>query len=377
MHLRRFVNLVVDSRSLPGDYRGNRAYALHRINVTDLFFRGRGRCRHADDDMEMEDAVLPLPAMVFHTTSASSADEMYFLPLAGSGDGGEVVAIDRDARALLCGAASRAVRILPDLRGFEDPIVRRRPRPFSLNVGDGLYVIDDEWPSSAETGCGFQVLTRGIRRRVYSGEDLRRQLPAGPFWQWHALAPPPFGRLISIGAYAAVGGSEIWMTVAEEHDVADQGHDDDETYSFDTATGAWRKVGDWALPFMGRAEYVAEHGLWFGLSSASGGWDADRLLTLHASDLTPGGDVWRWEGLALPSDGWSAGHKHSFLVPLGHGRFCVARSFEQDYGSGRCAVVAGVEVVRDTGAAYGLRMLLHRAKRYTLLDVYNHFCSVF
>ncbi|RLN28773.1 hypothetical protein C2845_PM05G02760 [Panicum miliaceum] len=37
------------------------------------------------------------------------------------------------------------------------------------------------------------------------------------------------------------------------------------TYSFDTAAEAWSKAGDWTLPFSGRAEYVPEHGLWFGL----------------------------------------------------------------------------------------------------------------
>ncbi|KAL6847605.1 hypothetical protein ACP4OV_022631 [Aristida adscensionis] len=87
MHRRRFVNMVVDFTSLAGDHRG---YALHRISVADLFHRGRARCQHAADDMEMEDAVLPLPAMVFHTTRGSSDDAMYFLPLASSGDGSEV-----------------------------------------------------------------------------------------------------------------------------------------------------------------------------------------------------------------------------------------------------------------------------------------------
>ncbi|KAL6847602.1 hypothetical protein ACP4OV_022628 [Aristida adscensionis] len=363
MHRRRFVNMVVDSTSSAGDHR---AYALHRINVADLFHRGRGRCQHAADDMETEDAVLPQPAMVLRPAGAGSDGDVEFLPLAGSDDG-EAVAINSNGRAMLCAAAARTVHVLPDLRGLAGRFTRR---PFSLTVGDGLYVIDREWLSSAAPGRGsFQVLTGGGGSAV----DLRRRLPAGTLWQWRTLPPPPWatggrGHSWSIEACAVVGGSEIWVTVAEGHD---------ETYSFDSATGAWRKVGDWALPFMGRAEYVPEHGLWFGLSSASGGWDSDRLLTVHASDLTPGGDVWKWQGLAVSSDELSAEHEDSYLVPLGQRRLCVAR-FEEDYDDGMCVMLSGVEVVRDTGAKCGLRMLLHRAKRYTLLGkVSRRFCRVF
>lgn len=39
------------------------------------------------------------------------------------------------------------------------------------------------------------------------------------------------------------------------------------TYSFDIATSAWTKSGDWRLPFRGRAEHVPEHGLWLGISA--------------------------------------------------------------------------------------------------------------
>jgi hypothetical protein len=50
------------------------------------------------------------------------------------------------------------------------------------------------------------------------------------------------------------------------------------TYSFDTAGGEWSKLGDWALPFWGRAEYVREYDLSFGFSAADHG-------ELCASDL--------------------------------------------------------------------------------------------
>jgi hypothetical protein len=36
------------------------------------------------------------------------------------------------------------------------------------------------------------------------------------------------------------------------------------TYAFDTARHAWRQLGQWALPFHGKAEYVPELKLWVG-----------------------------------------------------------------------------------------------------------------
>ena len=39
-------------------------------------------------------------------------------------------------------------------------------------------------------------------------------------------------------------------------------------YSFHTARRAWRKEGNWALPFHVKAEYVLGCSLWFGISSS-------------------------------------------------------------------------------------------------------------
>ncbi|KAE8773748.1 hypothetical protein D1007_53988 [Hordeum vulgare] len=39
------------------------------------------------------------------------------------------------------------------------------------------------------------------------------------------------------------------------------------TYCFHTATHEWSKAGDWVMPFIGKADYVPELGLWFGIST--------------------------------------------------------------------------------------------------------------
>ena len=43
------------------------------------------------------------------------------------------------------------------------------------------------------------------------------------------------------------------------------------TYAFDTVRRSWRREGAWTLPFEGRAQYVADYGLWFGFSDSDRG----------------------------------------------------------------------------------------------------------
>jgi hypothetical protein len=62
-------------------------------------------------------------------------------------------------------------------------------------------------------------------------------------------------------AYAAVGESSIWMSMGCHG-----------TLALDTASGAWSKVGDWPLSFVGRGVHAphTEHGdLWFRFSARS------------------------------------------------------------------------------------------------------------
>ncbi|KAL6648940.1 hypothetical protein ACP70R_013164 [Stipagrostis hirtigluma subsp. patula] len=322
MKRRRFVNLVVDS------FAGGRpAYTLHRIDLSGLFSR-RQRC--SAGAMEMEEAPLPPPAMTLHPNGPYEVGPVEFLPLTGSKDD-DVVAIGLGGCAMLFGAASRAVHVLPDLRRPNGRI-----SPMSIAAGGSLYVIDrSPYPVDPADG-GFEALTLGLLPGGWPGDKYGVLHGRCPGWYWRSLPPPPFA-------------------------------------------GAWSKVGDWALPFHGRADHVAELGLWFGLSYTYRGGDYDRLLTVHASDLTPDGDVWRWEGLPPPSERWSTATAESYLVPLGSRKFCVARFFEIACSNHRCAVFTGVEVVRDKDAKCGLRMHLHRSKRYTFLDDVFHrrFSQVF
>uniref|UniRef100_N1QSI9 Uncharacterized protein n=1 Tax=Aegilops tauschii TaxID=37682 RepID=N1QSI9_AEGTA len=194
-------------------------------------------------------------------------------------------------------------------------------------------------------------------------------------WCWYSLQPPPFfaddddgvdrpscrdaPMPFEISAYAVVDDSQIWISTSGA-----------DTYSYDIASGAWSKLGNWALSFRGRAEYIPEHNLWFGLTPDD--------LQLCPSDLTAScelrppvlqdvlTDVNRPEDVTLTD---------ASIVPLGSGQVCVAsffltcpeESIEDVYGyaldkTENFAVLEGVKLLKDGWAQP--RMVKHKSEHY-------------
>jgi hypothetical protein len=76
-------------------------------------------------------------------------------------------------------------------------------------------------------------------------------------WFWNLLPSPQLERYMNatIESFADAGsGAASAIRISTS----------DGTYAFDAARASWRKEGDWALPFRGRAQYVADYCLWFG-----------------------------------------------------------------------------------------------------------------
>uniref|UniRef100_M8AWY4 Uncharacterized protein n=1 Tax=Aegilops tauschii TaxID=37682 RepID=M8AWY4_AEGTA len=132
------------------------------------------------------------------------------------------------------------------------------------------------------------------------------------------------------------------------------------TYTFDTVSRKWSQAAHWALPFFGRAEYVPELGLWFGLSSCN---PFSSLCALDLSAMDPGQPPklqHTWDYIDLPEEEpWSPSQLH--LFSLGSGKFCVAAFFGTELGTcgmsaynsnyeatfrRECAVFTGLEVKR-------------------------------
>jgi hypothetical protein len=79
-------------------------------------------------------------------------------------------------------------------------------------------------------------------------------------WFWNLLPSPPIKsyRHVHIDSFAdADAGAASTIRIS----MRNYG-----TYTFDVARALWCKEGDWALPFRGRAQYVADNGLWFGFT---------------------------------------------------------------------------------------------------------------
>uniref|UniRef100_A0A0E0JVE2 DUF295 domain-containing protein n=1 Tax=Oryza punctata TaxID=4537 RepID=A0A0E0JVE2_ORYPU len=314
---RRFLHLLVKKPNQWGNF------ALRRIDMSRFFPprkpTGGGDGSAAADRPRLAAAAAAAAAMV--DAQLPRAGEAIYKPK-GSGWGrcgatilgggkDKVVGEDGERRSFLlilykCGA--HAVRLLPGMRA-------PKRSPIAFNVGDGVYVMEAAPPVSPQmrgTEHCFEALVHGLPQGSATAiED----------WHWRSLPAPPYvldpgdDGPASVAAHAVVGDSEIWVST-ERHG----------TFSFDTASGAWSKAGDWALPFRGRAEHVPEHNLWFGFSPHHDGH-------LCASDLTATPPslrcTWRYRASPPPPP-----HKGcsspvaSYLVPLGVGRLCVTELFE-------------------------------------------------
>jgi hypothetical protein len=84
-------------------------------------------------------------------------------------------------------------------------------------------------------------------------------------WFWSLFPSSPFESYshvpIELFADAAGVASEASAGAASTIRISTRNYG---TYAFDAARASWRKEGDWALPFRGRAQYVADYCLWFG-----------------------------------------------------------------------------------------------------------------
>ncbi|WVZ86256.1 hypothetical protein U9M48_033067 [Paspalum notatum var. saurae] len=201
--------------------------------------------------------------------------------LAGSRDDDDkVVAADQTGRTLLYDTESQSVRTLcipkmccyahavdvcthePSKSASLCSLTGPKNTPISLAIEKNLCT---SWTSPSISGTTPTTASMASSTSTMTGTAT--------------LSPPPYAHSYDTGmdadpahvtSYALVGGSSIWIS---KNTLG--------THSFDVATGLWTKAGDWALPFYGRAQYVPEHDLWFGLTCGYG-----EESSACASDLT-------------------------------------------------------------------------------------------
>ncbi|KAI5001439.1 hypothetical protein ZWY2020_026089 [Hordeum vulgare] len=154
---------------------------------------------------------------------------------------------------------------LPGLHGFKHspisisvPPTKLHSRLDGQDTGD-LYIIDSVLhPNKAEVRPQFEALLwRGITTSIASHSHR--------FWHCDVLPLPPWithHRNAFVYGHALVGDTSICFSISGYGSEGSEG-----TYCFHTATREWSKAGDdWVMPFIGKADYVPELGLWFGIS---------------------------------------------------------------------------------------------------------------
>ncbi|XP_052147952.1 uncharacterized protein LOC127766833 [Oryza glaberrima] len=330
--LRRFVFMVAK-----GSRRGHEQfYLLRRINMSRFFYPDKVSPVPVPG---IEEAPLP-PTCARFCAGELINGHMDFMLLARD----KVLAVEASGRTTIYDDSFRVVRSGPVLKA---PLYW----PISVPVDDsGVYVLDSKH-------C-FQKLVHDNS----SCED----------WTCEALPTAP--REVRGGsrrAYAVVGGNSIWIS-----------NDGDGTYAYDISRRSWAKHAEWALPFSGRAEYVSEHKLWFGLARNSTGNPMCACdLAAAAEQGSPPVQRNIWQQDVRPRKGWVP--RYSNLLHLGSARFCIVRifakpspetEFQSEWDGPKreevFAVLTAVEVVRSGELGKGLRMVKHKSVRYSLGDGY-------
>ncbi|CAN6286183.1 unnamed protein product [Urochloa humidicola] len=359
MSLRRFLNLVTLNRK-------SGVYSLRRMSLSrlDLFFPETPRKADQQKQLNLLQAEmesirrLPAASLRFHPNPSPDAiHHKWKVDCFGLSED-KIICADNCGLAFLYDAAARAVVPLPPLHSpkrcpvflaVPDAIEHGRPG------GAVLYVME-KVPRPRPAAAQVEAFAYAMSDMSYERSWRRRSLPPPPYALEPGCENSPALSYALLG-----GGSHICVSAMGRG-----------TYCLDTAAGGeWtRAAGDWALPFYGKAEYVPELDVWFGIS------DED-FLPCASSDLSSVLDGERpglcavWRNRWFPPPEWET-FMATQIVSLGAGRFCVLDFFhtlgeEVDYGGNRViddafAVFTGVELLPHGKRRF--RMVNHKSKLY-------------
>lgn len=362
---RRFLYMV-DFRAVDSSFQ-----RLRRIDPSSLFYADRAAA--AASPAAVEDVRLPPTDINFFPpgSSNSGTDNITWMEIMRRNDD-KIIAVDQAGRTIIYDPAKHSVGALPTM-------VTPKLWTLSLAVGKDLYVMAVSPHPDGVTERSFEALVRCKKPEL---DDCL----------WRPMPPPPYVHAADykhvVGdtcAYAAVGNSHILLSSMRHG-----------TYSFDTARATWSKAGDWTLPFSDHAEFVPEHGLWFGLSAADdgvlGAWDLSSSTVQQPEPPPPAHPGCREFAVpgpsrrrARPSHAIDLGEftevYSSHVIHLGDSKLCVAKLYKVSR-RGTCteyccdfesdernfAVLTGVEVVR--GHDDELRIIRHKSQRYSFGERY-------
>uniref|UniRef100_A0A453DA46 DUF1618 domain-containing protein n=1 Tax=Aegilops tauschii subsp. strangulata TaxID=200361 RepID=A0A453DA46_AEGTS len=281
---------------------------------------------------------------------------------------------------------SRYIDSMPSLHGYKEAPLAISVPPTDLHLLDGedagdLYIIDSVLhPNKADVRPQFEALVwRGITTSLASHR----------FWHCDILPLPPWithHRNAFVYGHALVGDTICFSISGSE------GHG---TYCFHMATREWSKAGDWLMPFHGKADYVPELGLWFGVADDLP--CAADLSGVVEGEEPPPKKMRIWVHDDLPEEWQPSQLFKPRVISLGSGKFMVVdflddMQFDKEsnemYVDKQFALFTGMEVAysngngkgknsrngaiknndhssgKGKGLIRGLRMIKHKSGRY-------------
>ncbi|CAN6291356.1 unnamed protein product [Urochloa humidicola] len=347
MSLRRFLNLVLQN------YKDG-IYSQRRIDLSrqHLFYPTppppeASAVHHKKLDLqEMESIRIPAASARFQPNpSYDSIDHVWKVHCFGLSES-KIICTDNSGLAFLYDAVSRSFVTMPSLH-----TPKWCPISFSVTGSEqdgvsSLYIMEKVPSSDPEEGQ-FEAFIYTTSQTSYNKSWYRHSLPLPPY-----ILDPCYKRA-RIQSHAVLGGGSHLCISAIGHG----------TYCFDTASREWSHAGDWMLPMCGKAEYVPELDIWFGLSDGDLQpcvCDLSSVLRGQKPELH---NIWRnhyppdWNSLGITK-----------IVSLGSGRFCFVNFFETMeqgvYGFGgepvvdlNFAVFTGVQLLPSR--AVGDKLLLN------------------
>ncbi|XP_062213228.1 uncharacterized protein LOC133914092 [Phragmites australis] len=335
---------------------GRCLYSLRHMDVSKLFYPSTAEALEAEAKAKMKKNGINKIGSIGRLPKPSIHYQPYTAPVSNPYSSISAFALVGESKnKILCSDAAgntsiyntelRSLIAMPELNSPKGPNYVAVSMPGAAahaksdfdNHTDSLYIMD----MNPARSCCFEVL-------AYD--------PVGN-WCWGPLPEPPFFEDPEYEAplkarFTVVDGTRICVSTTTA------------TYSFDTVTCEWNKVGDWVLPF--KAEYVPELGLWLGLSDR-GPYDLCTLDNLStAVDSSPPTVQHVGKEFELP-ESWSQITRA--LVNLGSRRFCIANGFvidndQDEYEFNPVTVFTGVEVLPSEGV---LRMIKHKSKCFITL----------
>ncbi|KAF7084830.1 hypothetical protein CFC21_088358 [Triticum aestivum] len=367
---RRFVNLVTRNWT-------QGVYSVRRMDPYHHFFYGSTEAAlgAADEACKMKESFpamqiqdLPSPSTNFTAAAPGGTLDMFALLTPRPTSDGRMIYANTIGETRLYDADKQVHTTLGRLN------TPKGVKPMCLSIAhpggdeDSIYVLDTE-PLKDARRC-FEVLEPTPRE--FRSSSLM------PPWCWRVLPPPPFVlepwyQPSSITSFTTVvngdGCSTIYISCGGRIG----------TYSFETAcsdsrhclgwrlSDKWSHVGEWKLPFNGRAQYVPEFNLWFGFSDSS----PNHLCAMDLSAMDNGRQPTApkiWEDLNLP-DGEAWLPKQLELLYLGDRKFLTAKTFAEGEIGGCFSVLTGVEMIAGAGDdQHTLQMVKHKCARFVFTD---------